>query len=59
MPDGPYIISQHYALSLDHKEVGVRYAGGHVDEIQAGGGERKEEDEGEDGAIGHPQQPPQ
>lgn len=34
-------------------------AGGHVDEVEAGGGEGEEEEAGEDGAVGHAQRPPQ
>lgn len=33
----------------------LTYAGGHVDEVEAGGGEGEEEDEGEHGAIGDAQ----
>lgn len=37
----------------------LTYAGGHVDEVEAGGGEGEEEDEGEHGAIGDAQHLPE
>lgn len=52
-----HIFSQHYSSSLYHKEICVGDARSHINEVEAGGGEGEEEDEGEEGAIGDPHHP--
>lgn len=56
--DRPDVVPEHHALGLDHEVVGVGYSRGNINEIKARCRHGEEEDEGQERAVGHPQQPP-